>query len=222
MWQTYPTIDDMVDVEKIRRNAAGLECVAVEKVDGSNFAFESDGTTVLYYSRSQRIEQHENFAGKVAPHAAMHAYHDAVLELFRVCGVKRSVVVYGEYFGGWHPTASGHGPGKGTPVQAHVAYSPVHHFYAFDVLADGVWLGFDEATELLARAGFPLVADPLVRGTFDECVAVDVDGLQTSVPGRLGFPRCEGHSIAEGVIVRPVRRRQPNEAHTWIKKKSPH
>ena len=220
MWQKYPTIDDTVDVEKIRRSAAGLQCVAVEKVDGSNFAFESDGREVIYYSRNRRIEFHEPFQGKVAPYAAMHGYHSAVVELFRISGVKRSIVVYGEYFGGWHPSATGHGPGAGTPVQSHVAYSPEHHFYAFDVLADGAWVGFDEAIGLLSRAGFPLIAESLMRGTFEQCLAVDVDRLETSVPGRLGFPHCGGHQIAEGVIVRPTRRRQPNEARTWIKKKS--
>ena len=61
-----------------------MEYVAVEEVDGSNFAFECDGKAVLYYSRSRRIEQHESIRGRVAPYAAMHGYHNAVAELFRI------------------------------------------------------------------------------------------------------------------------------------------
>ena len=51
MCQTYPTTDDMLAVEKIRRATSGLECVALEKVDGKNFAFETEGKSVKYYSR---------------------------------------------------------------------------------------------------------------------------------------------------------------------------
>ena len=55
--------------------------------------------------------------GKTKPIDSMHVYHAAVLQLFRICDAQRSVVVYGEYFGGWHPQASHHGPGNTTPVQ---------------------------------------------------------------------------------------------------------
>ena len=108
--------------------------------------------------------------------------------MFRICDAQRSAVVYVEYFGGWHPQASHHGPGNNTPVQKHVAYSPKHHFYAFDVLVDGTWLSFDEASESLSRAGFELIAKPLARGTFDDCLAVDVDHLETKLPKQLGYP----------------------------------
>ena len=85
---------------------------------------------------------------------------------------------------------------------------------------DGTWLSFDEASESLSRAGFELIAKPLARGTFDDCLAVDVDHLETKLPEQLGYPPCSRHSIAVGVIVRPVCRRQPNETRKWIKKKS--
>ena len=62
-------------------------------------------------------------------------------------------------------------------MQKHVTYSPMHHFYAFDVFVDGVWLCFDKATELLSHAGFK----PLLRGSFDECIAIDADRLNTTV-----------------------------------------
>ena len=223
MWQAYPSIDDMNDVDRIRRHSVGAgDYVAVEKVDGSNFALEFNGEGVLYYSRNKQVSYDGYFVGKVKPWDAMHVYHEAVSQLFELCGARKSVVVYGEYFGGWHPAASDKGAGEGCAVQRHVAYSPVHRLYAFDVLVDGVWLSFDEAVALLSRAGFPLVAEPLHRGSFEECLRVEVNGLPTSIPARLGYPLHVGHSIVEGVVIRPVRRREPGEPKKWIKKKSWH
>ena len=49
---------------------------------------------------------------------------------------------------------------------------------------------------------------------------MDVNRLHTSVPTRLGYPLCDGHSIVEGVVIRPTRRRQTGEPKTWIKLKS--
>merc|ERR1719414_2866721 len=135
-WQRYPSINDvdLDQVDEIRRAVRGsdIEFVAVEKVHGSNFAFETDGRSIDYFSRSRRLEKHGRFVGKTAPAEAMRQYHAAVRETFRVCasrtaqGVK-SVVVYGEYFGGWypHPQVEQEGPGAGVPVQKGiVAYGP--------------------------------------------------------------------------------------------------
>ena len=92
----------------------------------------------------------------------------------------KNVVVYGEYFGGWHPDLLAiKGPGAGFAGQRHVAYAPVHGFYAYDLLVDGVWQSFDSAAILLSQAGFPLIAKPVVRGSFAECIAVDPNKLQT-------------------------------------------
>ena len=83
------------------------------------------------HSRKKRIDHHANFVGKVAPRDVMHVYHESVARLYQNCGALKSVVLYGEYFGGWHPDANVDGVGRGIPVQQHVAYCPVHRFYAF-------------------------------------------------------------------------------------------
>ena len=49
---------------------------------------------------------------------------------------------------------------------------------------------------------------------------MDVNRLHTSVPTRLGYHLCDGHSNMEGVVIRPTRRRQTGEPKTWIKLKS--
>ena len=54
-----------------------MECVAFEKVDGSNFAFETEGKSVKYYSRSNAIGHQDNFIGKAKPIDAKHCMSGA-------------------------------------------------------------------------------------------------------------------------------------------------
>lgn len=226
MWRQYPSINgvELEQVEKIRLavQGKGIEFVAVEKVHGSNFAFETDGQSISYFSRTRRLVPEEKFVGRSAPADAMSRYHKAVAETFRLCSSfwgARHVVVYGEYFGGWFPHEGirQEGPGAGVPVQKGiVAYAPDHNFFAFDVNVDGIFLDFDDAHKLLRLAGFPLVAEPLFRGSFEECMALDIEQLQTGIPALLGLPLCDNFSTAEGLVIRPVRR-----CESWtVKRKS--
>ena len=82
-----------------------------------------------------------------------------------------------------------------------------------------MWLSSDDATDSLSRAGLELIAKPLTRCSFDNCPAVDVDHLDSTLPDLLSYPLYIGHSIAEGVIVRPACCRQPNKTRKWIYKK---
>ena len=92
----------------------------------------------------------------------------------------RTLTIYGEYFGGWYPVEGvkqdGHGAGQ--PVQQRVAYAPAQQFFAFDVKVDDMFLDFDTAVKLLEASGFPYVDNkPICRGSFSECMAVDVDTM---------------------------------------------
>jgi Rnl2 family RNA ligase len=241
---------DLEQVEKIRREVRGSpadEFVALEKVHGSNFAFEIDGDAgnITYFSRNRRLDARERFVGKTAPYEAMSRYHGAVVKAFQICQEAaaalgsadvESVIIYGEYFGGWYPQegVAQEGPGAGVPVQKGVvAYAPGHHFFAFDVCVDGAYLDYDDARDVLSRAGFPLVATPIVRGTFDDCMRFDIDSFRTTIPGLLSLPPCRSFSIAEGLVIRPVQRREawtvkrksvqyleacPNELRKWLNK----
>ena len=56
---------------------------------------------------------------------------------------------------------------------------------------------FDAAINLLARSGFPLVAQPIVRVSFSECVDFDVNSFITTISHLLGLPPCTTCNIAE-------------------------
>merc|ERR1719210_1727299 len=185
----------------------GDQCkwVASEKVHGANFCFETDGQYVEYASRTGRLGNNADFYDA---RRTMPKYHPFVLEAFRLVKQRvpalASLLIYGEYFGGYHP-ALPREPGL-KKVQGGVAYSPGHHFYAFDVRLDGEnYMDFDDARALLLAAGFPLVAAPLYRGTLDELLAIDVEVLETTLPSQLGHPPAERFRIAEGIVIRPAR-----------------
>lgn len=88
-WEKYPSINDvdLAQVEKIRNDlgASSAEFVALVKVHGSNFAFETDGQSIAYFSRNRRIAAEEHFVGKTPADTAMRQYHTAVREVFRLC-----------------------------------------------------------------------------------------------------------------------------------------
>lgn len=185
----------------------GSQCewVAAEKVHGSNFCLETDGTVVEYASRSNKLG---DGAGFMNTSVTMPKYHPYAQQAFQLAQKQHpglgKLLIYGEYFGGYYP---GHPAEKGAKtVQKGVAYSPANHFYAFDVSLDGdSYLDFDDARTLLLAAGFPLVAAPLFRGPLVDLLSVDVESFKTLLPGLLGHPPLERFQIAEGIVIRPAR-----------------
>merc|ERR1719487_691132 len=153
----------------------------------------------------------------------MPRYHAFVLEAFSLARQQApclaSLLIYGEYFGGYYP---GHPAEPGLKkVQGGVAYSPGHHFYAFDVCLDGQdYMDFDDARALLLAAGFPLVAAPLWRGTLDVLLNIDVELLETTLPSQLGHPPLERFRIAEGIIIGPVKEVRVGSHRAILKKKA--
>merc|ERR1719507_200648 len=106
-------------------------------------------------------------------------------------------------------------------VQGGVAYSPGHHFYAFDVRLDGgCYMDIDEARAVLLAAGFPLVADALQRGPLEKLLAIDVEKLETSLPAQLGHPPLDRFRVAEGVVLRPAKEVTFGHHRALLKKKS--
>merc|ERR1719281_1229712 len=134
----------------------------------------------------------------------MPKYYPFVLEAFRLAKLVwpevQRVVIYGEYFGGYYPGQKTSGLKK---VQGGVAYSPDHHFYAFDMLCDIIgFVDFDKCREILLAAGFPLVMAPLARGKLEEVLAFDVETLRTTIPAQLGHSEVNEFQIAEGIVLR--------------------
>lgn len=213
-WSSYSKIENADLNQKFLTELRALsaavlgEWVATEKVHGANFCFETDGVGVEYASRTGKLGGDAHFYNV---RKAMPRYHPYVLEAFRLAKERspnlRRLLVFGEYFGGYYPGLPVE-PGM-RKVQPGIAYSPTHHFYAFDVSLngpqEGSYMDFDDARELLLAAGFPLVAAPLRRGALEDVINIDVETLETTLPDQLGHPPLEQWRIAEGIVVRPAR-----------------
>jgi len=227
-WSRYASVENignLKQLQEVRRAVLaqlGDECewIASEKVHGANFCFETDGRRVEYASRTSRLGNGADFFNA---RATMPKYHPFVLEAFRLAKERfpalESLLIYGEYFGGYYP---GHPAEPGLKkVQGGVAYSPGHHFYAFDVCPDGgCYMDFDEARALLLAAGFPLVADALQRGPLDKLLTIDVEKLETSLPAQLGHPPLDRFRVAEGIVLRPAKEVVFGQHRAILKKKS--
>jgi Rnl2 family RNA ligase len=210
-WAKYGSIENSINAKiltSIRSAVAAnygaeFEWIASEKIHGANFSFVTNGVDIDYGSRTSRLGNDAEFYNA---RETMPKYHPFILQAFSLAKQRHAdlscVQIYGEYFGGYYPDLPAE-PGM-KKVQQGVAYSPFHHFYAFDVCLDGkVFLDFDEARDILLTAGFPLVAEPLLRGTLDDMLAIDVETLETTLPDKLGHPRMDRFRIAEGVVIRP-------------------
>ena len=160
-----------------------------------------------------------------------------------------SIVIYGELFGGLYSHKdTKYLPKPGIKhVQKGVYYSPDLHFYAFDIRTNNtkisndddekkksdedhndkkkdvlsVKVEFETCLEILKKSGF-LYCEPLMIGTFDECVDFKVEDFESTIPAKLGLPPPmdpeDGtliKNIAEGVVLRRLGGR-----HARIKIKS--
>eukprot|EP00929_Paragymnodinium_shiwhaense_P000927 TRINITY_DN101122_c0_g1_i1.p1 TRINITY_DN101122_c0_g1~~TRINITY_DN101122_c0_g1_i1.p1 ORF type:complete len:476 (+),score=101.74 TRINITY_DN101122_c0_g1_i1:174-1430(+) len=229
-WRKYASIENSYregHVNKVRRLVesqlgADAEWVATEKVHGSNFCFETDGTSINHASRVKILKEDADFFNV---QTTMPKYHPYVLNAFasakqRYPGLQ-SLLIYGEYFGGYYPGHKSKSEAGLKKVQIGIAYSPGHHFYAFDVALNGEqFMDFDEARDLLLHAGFPLVAAPLWRGSLHRLLEIDVETFHTTLPKLLGHEPIQGYSVAEGLILRPTKEVVGGDLRPILKNKS--
>lgn len=136
-------------------------------------------------------------------------------------GPVEQVTIYGELFGGHYPHPDVENTDGTAPVQHGVYYCPGLRYIAFDVAfrrpddADGStgveFLDFEDAKALCTAAGF-MFAQPLVRGSLEECVAAPLE-YDSTIPARIGMPQLpSGTNLAEGYVVRPARLAHLTEA----------
>jgi Rnl2 family RNA ligase len=130
--------------------------------------------------------------------------------------------VYGELFGGMYPGLET--PPTQTHVQKGIYYSNTYGFFAFDLHDGHGYLDFDLAERIFKEASF-FYAEPLFRGTFEECLNYPHE-FTTTLPKRLGHPplvgaRYEGYkNLAEGTVIKPVRNAYfPTGSRVILKKK---
>jgi len=198
-FKKYPSIDG-ASKGATRRFAAttNAECVASEKVDGSNFSVHCtfDPPAMRYGRRTdflvpgERMTKNgtttwEELMAEMAP-----AFKRAVAEFRALYPEATEVAFFGELFG----------PG----VLTRVDYGPKLGFYGFDIRTGGAWLDFDQMCAVYDAAGI-LRAAVLGRGTLDEMLAIEPT-FESVVGAARGAARRAGATrrMAEGVVIVPV------------------
>jgi len=209
-FKKYSSIENTYDkelMEKIKSEGFdSLQYVVQEKVHGANCCFVTDGQAVQFAKRTSLVEAGELFYNY---EELLERYKEKVIRLFQQIKEKypdtKTVLVYGEMFGGKYPHPDVKNCSKVMNIQKGVFYSPIHEFYGFDIYVSGEergrYLSVDEANMFFEEGNF-LYAKTLFKGTLDECLKYPND-FQSLIAGWLGLPDIEDN-ICEGIVIRPV------------------
>jgi len=183
-----------------------LTYVVQEKVHGANCCFVTDGKDVHFAKRTGLMEAGEKFYNY---DELLVRYTERVIRLYAEIKENypdtKSVLVYGEMFGGKYPHPDVKNDSKVMCIQKGVFYSPVHEFYGFDIyvrgLEHGRYLPVNESNTLFEKSEF-LYAKTLFEGTIDACLSYP-NAFQSQIAEWLGLPPIEDN-ICEGIVIRPV------------------
>jgi Rnl2 family RNA ligase len=173
--------------------------VATEKIHGAQFVVATNGDEIAFGKRKAWLSSDEPFFGWQALRSELDV---SVRALFELLGRGGTLYVYGELFGGQHPSAPPL-PGM-SAVQTGIWYSPSLHFFAFDLLLvdgeDERFLAHRELEHVAADAGLH-VAPILGRGSRGELMRLPVR-FETRVPELLGVEPL-ANNFAEGLVLKP-------------------
>jgi len=209
-FKKYSSIENTFDKEfmdKIKAEGLdSLQYVVQEKVHGSNCCFVTDGQEVQFAKRTGLVEAGEMFYNY---EELLEKYRNKIIHLFQRIKEKytdtKSILVYGEMFGGKYPHPDVKNDSKVMNIQKGVFYSPVHEFYGFDIYIYGAergrYFSVDETNAFFEAEKF-YYAKTLFQGTLDECLEYP-NTFQSHIAEWLGLPPVE-NNICEGIVIRPV------------------
>eukprot|EP01084_Bolivina_argentea_P160099 278819_1 len=203
--------------------------VVTEKVHGANFAIVYNGKEFGAAKRTCVLNEHNKFYPgwqNVVENEKDHI-KNAYKLLKKMDDEINMIVIYGELFGGLYShTNKKYMVKYGIKhVQKGIYYSPTLHFYAFDIRTNftnimkknnnkkkktSEKLQFNFTLEILKKSGF-LYCEPIMIGTFNECIDFDVEKFKSTIPFKLGLPPPinikNGNlipNIAEGIVLRKL------------------
>ncbi len=204
-FQKYPSIDNTYRTKAInyirQHECFTDEWVVLLKVHGENFSFYCDGDTVLTGRKLSFTEDGDGFAGHKE---VVERLNDNILKatswLQRMAGAKE-VRFFGELFGGSYNHPDIKRENHASRIQKGVYYCPQNEFYLVDIMVDGEFLSHS-AVEMIGEDFDIMYAKPLLRGTFDECLAHS-NLFPDPLHKEFGLPEIEGN-VCEGIVIKPV------------------
>lgn len=191
----------------------------LEKVHGANFSVYCDGTHVKFAKRTGFLKKEWFYRYQ----DVAHELAERSMAVWREAGQPEYVILYGELFGGWYPSAAGwrgavHAgrltatgkctvPLTGRAVQEGIYYAPDIRFVTFDIATvqhdAATWLGYERIQKICAKSGL-LCLEPLFVGTLQQALAFapKFDSRVPALCDQAALP--PGTNLAEGVVIRPM------------------
>ena len=216
---SYPDIENSYQqgfIDKIKEAGYGeIPYLITEKIHGANSQIEYDVTTeeFLYGNRSKFLAEDEKFYNL---QKCLKKYEDSVKKLSRilkkdlaVMGQQlKTVIVYGEIFGGTYPHEDVQKDRNGIKVQKGVFYSPSNDWLAFDVAYtvfgsdNRYFLSGNRFFSLCVVSGIDVVPVLCEAKNLDEALAYK-DDMPSFVYHKYKLPKIEDN-IMEGIVIRPL------------------
>jgi Rnl2 family RNA ligase len=213
MFVPYDKIEERWEGDPAAERALAREkWVVTEKIHGANFVVVSEsGERLRYAKRKALLAPGESFFGHEVLVARLAPSFEAAVEEARAISGARTILIYGELFGGHYPHPSVTPVAGQKPVQTGVWYSPRLEFCAFDIASvhedeTCELFAYDRALALFRTAGL-FAAEPLLVGSLHAATQFPVERTST-IPARLELPPLDEPNLAEGIVVktqRPVR-----------------
>ena len=209
-FKKYSSIENTYNKDFLERIKSegydSLTYVVQEKVHGANCCFVTNGKEAYFAKRTGLVEVGEKFYDY---EDLFTRYKERVILLYSLIKEEypntKTVLVYGEMFGGKYPHPDVKNDSKVMCIQKGVFYCPFHEFYGFDIYLQGTennrYLTVTEANKLFEKSGF-LYAKTIFEGTIDECISYP-NAFQSHIAEWLGLPPIEDN-ICEGVVIRPI------------------
>ena len=165
-----------------------------EKIDGSNFYFACDGSTVIRGKRNCTITDDITFYG--ASDTNLVKLKPCMMQLYQRLSINNAILyLYGELI----------------PTQKRIQYivngDPNSYFIAYDLRLvpkggdqEATWVPKIQWYDHAIQSGF-MVVPTLFTGTLQQCIQFDVDNAKSCIP-RLINPNTQLQSPIEGIVIK--------------------
>ena len=188
-------------IERIRMEGMdGGKWICSEKIHGANFSIWVNATNTRIAKRTGLLgEAGDGFfhVNNILPELKEKARN-----MYRWFSPSpKTLVIYGELFGGCYPHQKVLENPRYKMVQKGVWYSPDLQFAVFDIKINDTFVSFGFVQELCTLTGF-LPVPQISEGTFEECLSLRND-YSSVVHQEWHLPKIKGN-IMEGIVIRPA------------------
>lgn len=213
-FKRYPSIENSYreqQIEQVRLHGYAstmIKWCVTEKIHGSNFGVYVDSNNVEFASRNTLLDEEsaKQFYKFESIRKRVKKDVNAIFKQLNINNDIKSLIVWGELFGGSYPHKDVPKSKGISQVQKGVYYSPNLEFSVFDIWIvdtndNGYFLNYEEVSVLCILNNIEY-CEILFQGTFDECLEFPNDNIST-YPDKYNLPEIADNT-SEGIVAKPV------------------